>query len=280
MKISKRWMMLSLAAILLGGYACRSSREATVAALEKMPGEERLRSVLASELHYRTLSANLRLSLKTGKKKETAIDARLRIVKNEAIQLSVRIPLLGSEAFRVLITPRRLLVIDRINRQYLSEPMSGIQAMLPFDFDYYSLEALLTNRLFIAGKKDIRPADYSTFKIREDDFQVNLVHTDRQGIRYDFASDHSRRIQSTRMGREKGTQLQCEYGDWGTASDRTPFPLRIRFLLELPENTCTATFAFKSVQVNAEFPIDDSLPAADKYRQITLPQLMKSIQKL
>jgi hypothetical protein len=272
-----------LTGILLGGYSCKSSKEnASVASLQKMSKEERLNTVLSSELQYNTFSSNLKFTIITGKqKKEASVDAQLRIIRNEAIQLSLRIPLLGTEAFKIVITPDRALVIDRLNRLYFSEAMSSVKAQVPFDFDYYSLEALLTNRLFIAGKKEIAPENYSTFKIQESDFRVNFINTDKQGIQYDFTSDYTHRIQSTQMNREEGeAQLQCKYSNWGFASNREYFPLRIDFNLNIPDETYRVNLSFKSIDVDTGFSIDRNVPNSGKYGQITLQQIMKLIKNL
>jgi hypothetical protein len=278
----KRVIVVLVTGILIGAYSCKSTKEISAVALQKMSKEERLNTMIASELQYNTFSSNLKFNVVTGKqKKEISVDAQLRIIKNEAIQLSLRIPLLGSEAFRIVITPDQALIIDRINRQYLSESMINIKAQAPFDFDYYSFEALLTNRLFIAGKKEITPENYVTFKMRENDFSVDFIHTDKQGIAYDFTSDYSHRIQSTLMNQEKwNSQLQCKYSDWGFASNRNHFPLRINLNLNIPTETYTVNLSFKSVDINTEFKIDSNAPTSDKYRPITLQQVMKLIKNL
>jgi hypothetical protein len=274
---------LLLLCIILLAYSCKSSKEAAGSiALPQMTKEERLNHIIQSELSYNTLSSNLKFTLKQEKQgKNISVDAQLRIVKDEAIQLSLRVPLLGSEAFKLLITPENVLVIDRLNKQYLRESMQVIKSKAPFDFDYYSLEALLTNRLFIAGKKEIASPDYSGFKIREDGYLVNIIHTDKQNIQYDFTSDYSNRIQSAQMTAPgKGqSRLQCEYSAWESmAAGKKTFPMLIAFTLWIPDNTYTVDLAFKSVNPNTDFTIDYSVP--NKYRQITLPQVIKLIENL
>lgn len=278
----KKIIILLLTGILLGGYSCKSTKETAVVALQKMSKGERLNTIISSELQYRTFSSNLKFAIRTGKqKKEVAVDAQLRIIKNEAIQLSLRIPLLGNEAFKIVITPDRVLVIDRLNKQYLSESTKDIQAQAPFDFDYYSFEALLTNRLFIAGKKEITPENYATFKVQESDFLVNLINTDTHGIQYDFMSDYSHRIQLTQMNwKKRQSHLQCKYSDWGFASNRNHFPLSIELTLDVPNDTCKVNLSFKSIEINTDFRIDLNAPNPVKYQQITLQQVIELIENL
>jgi hypothetical protein len=275
----KKIVAIVLTGIFLGGYSCKSSKEITGIALQKMTKEERLNSILFSELQYNTISSNLKFTVKPGtQKKEISVDAQLRIIKNEAIQFSLRIPLLGTEAFKILITPEQILVIDRLNKQYLSESMKSMKEKVSFDFDYYSLEALLTNRLFIAGKKEIIPANYPAFKIREDNFSVDVINTDRQGIQYSFTSDYSNRIQQTQLNQEKWkSHLQCQYTHWGLASNKRSFPMQVNLILDVPDDTYKMNLSFYSVDINPDFTIDYHTPNPDKYRQVTLQQIVKLI---
>jgi hypothetical protein len=261
-------------------YSCKTGKETTTVALQKMSKEERLNSIIQSEIQYKTLSSNLKLTLKPGKqKKETSVDAQLRIVKDEAIQFSLRIPILGTEAFKVLITPEKILIVDRLNKQYLLESMADIKTQVPFDFDYYSFEALLTNRLFIAGKKEITPPDYSTFGIRENDYLFTITNTDQQAIRYDFTGDYSNRIQSIQMAQEKwNSHLQCEYTHWGLTSGKRTFPMVLNLQLEVPDDIFRTNLSFQSVDVDTDFVLDDNAP--NRYKQITLKQVIRLIQSL
>lgn len=277
MKNSLRYsiMMLCIFAV-----SCKTGKETATVALSTMTKEERLSSILRSGVPYHHLSSNLKLSIRTGKKNQTtSVDAQLRIIKEEAIQLSLRIPLLGSEAFRIVITPDKILIIDRINKHYLWENLQDIQSQLPFDFDYYSLEALLTNRLFITGKKDISPSDYPAFQIQEDKFQVTLSCTDRQNITYNFTSDYSNRIQAIRMERKQGeSHLQGTYTDWGLTSNKRTFPMTMDWQLNTPEEIHKVNFTHKFVDVDTDFSIDTTIP--NKYRQVTLLQVISLIKSL
>ncbi|GHT87848.1 hypothetical protein FACS189474_1740 [Bacteroidia bacterium] len=248
-------------------------------ALQSMTKEERLNNIIQSGIQYNTLSSNLKLTVKPGKKSGTTVDAQLRVVKAEAIQLSLRVPILGTEAVKILITPDNLLFIDRINKIYLSESMHDIKSKAPFDFDYYSLEALLTNQLFIAGKKEITRSDYPAFQLQEDAFLVNIAYTDKQAIRYDFTGDYSNRIQSARMNQEKWkSQLQCTYTGWGLTSNKRIFPMSVNMTLNIPNEIYTANFTYKSVDVNTDFSIDYTVP--NRYKQVTLQQVLKLIGNL
>ena len=63
-------------------------------------------------------TAKVNLSVDLDGKGPTKVGGTLRIKKGEVIQLSVA-PLLGIEVARVEITPSGVLVLDRVNKQYV-----------------------------------------------------------------------------------------------------------------------------------------------------------------
>ncbi|MDR0542006.1 MAG: DUF4292 domain-containing protein [Dysgonamonadaceae bacterium] len=259
--------------------SCKTGKEISSVTLPTMTAEERIGSIIQSGIEYNNLSSNLKLTVRQRKaNKEIAVDAQLRIVKNEAIQMSLRIPVLGSEVCRILITPDKLLIIDRLNKQYLSENLQDLKTQIAFgfDFDYYTLEALLTNQLFIAGKKEITPADYAVFQIRNDNARAHITYSDQHKILYDFESDYTNHIQTARMEQENGTPcLQCHYTDWGSVSNNRVFPMTLHFRLQIPDGVCDLNCSYKSVVINTEFAIDYTIP--NKYRQVSLQQMNRLI---
>ncbi|GHT73718.1 hypothetical protein AGMMS50262_05300 [Bacteroidia bacterium] len=111
------------------------------------------------------------------KDNEFSVDAQLRILKGKAIQLSFRIPLLGTEAFRVVITPDKLLIIDRLHKSYFSETMEAVKANADFDFDYYELEGQLTDKLFVPGRTEITPVKKKLiFPVASERYTMDLFY--------------------------------------------------------------------------------------------------------
>jgi hypothetical protein len=219
------------------------------------------------------------MSLQDGDKQVSmAIDAQLRIRHNEAFQLSLRVPLLGSEAFRLILTPDKVLVIDRLNKQYVQESMSVLQAQFPFTFDYYMAEALWTNRLFLAGKSSLSKKDLSGFAMDNDKYTIHLKYSDDYATNYIFSCDHTARIQSTQALRESGALgVECVYSAWGQTSKQQTFPMAMQWKLLTNKQPLQLNIAFKSVNTDAPVNIDQSIP--NKYTQASLEQLIRTLKR-
>jgi len=271
---------LLFAGIILFFNGCKTSRSTTSIALSKMGKEERIESIQYQSIPFNTLSSSLRFSIKPGMKKNaTTVNAQLRIIKDQIIQLSLRIPFLGTEVARISITPEQVIIIDRFNKRYVSESMQTLKERTSFDFDFYSLQALFTNQLFIAGKSSISLNDYNSFNWDEDKFLVKLNNTDNQGIHYNFVSDFTNRIIQTEMYKNKeDANVNWSYKDFGLASNNRLFPMKMTMELTVPNDLVTMNLTFNAVDIDADFKLDTTIP--DSYQPMEIEQIIKLIHSI
>ena len=260
--------------------SCKTSRQTKQIALSKQTMEERVELILNQALPYSTFSGNLRFSIKPGMNRgNITTDAQLRIIKDEMIQLSLRIPILGTEAARVNISPDQVIIIDRINRMYFAESMENLKKRFPFDFNFYSLQSLFTNQLFIAGKQELMRDDYTSFNYWEDEFSAILSQKDSRGIIYDFTSDYSHRILKTEVyNSNKAMDMNWDYSDFGRTSNNRLFPMKMNVALTTPKDLVSMNLNFSSVDIDTPFELKAEIPP--KYKPINLDQIIKFIQSL
>ena len=269
-----------LAGIIFLSVGCKTTRQTASGALTEMNKEERIEAIQNQSVSFNTLSSSLRFSYKSKKKNNNAsANALLRIVKDRIIQLSVRIPLLGTEIARISIMPDQIIIIDRMNKRYVSEPVQKLKETVSFDFDFYGLQALFTNQLFIAGKSSVSPADYKTFRRSDDKFYSKLNNTDSQGINYVFTGDYTNRIIQTEMYKDKSkADVNWQYKDFGLTSNSMSFPMQMTVELTVPNDLFTLNLALNNVDIDSDFNLDTSIPKG--YQQVEMQQIIKMIQSL
>jgi hypothetical protein len=247
-------------------------------ALVSRAKEERIEVLKSKSLLYNTFASSLSLNFKVdSKNKNTSLNAQLKIKKNEVIQLSIRV--IGIEAVKIIVTPEQILIIDRWNKKYLAESMKESHVGTLFDFDFYSLQALLTNHIFIAGKSDIESEDYDSFKLKEDEFTASLINTDSHDFHYDFLSDYTNRITQTKIYKNKEEfNLNWYYQNFEPISNRRLFPMKMNLEFKFPEEMLFLDLLFSSVEIDSSFDIDTTVPY--KYQKISIEQFTKLIQSL
>jgi hypothetical protein len=260
--------------------SCKTKEKAVgKIALTSRAKEERIEILKSQAISYNTFSSALSLNFKTNAKNEsTSLGAQLRIKKNEVIQLSFRV-ILGIEVAKVTITPEQIIIIDRINKRYLSEPMEKLRELAPVDFDFYSLQALLTNHLFIAGKPTIDSDDYDSFELTENEYVMSLMNTDSYGIKYNFMGDYTNRITQTEMYKNKDeVDMNWYYQNFDQVSNKRLFPMKMSMELKVPKDLIFLNLAFSNVEIDNSFNLDTGIP--DKYQRINFQQVIKLLQSL
>ena len=130
------------------------------------PQAERIVSTLNSHRsNEQALSAKLDLSLASGDK-QANVGGNLRMKRNDVIQLSIVV--LGlMEAGRIELTPDYLLLVNRLEHQYVKVKYSDVPFLQKAGVDFHTFQSLFWNELFLLGDKGNAP--------REKDFRKKLV---------------------------------------------------------------------------------------------------------
>lgn len=263
------FLIIVFSALLLSLASCRSSKHAVSA-----PGEltskgksDLFRDIIDNSIDYKTISGKVTLELKNGKKSQK-VGAFVKMEKDKAIQLSIR-PFLGMEVFRATITPDSVLIVDRMNKKYTAESISSIQEKLNFNF--YNLQALFTNSIFIPGKKAVSKQDFERFSVSRTD-DVYLLGTMQNKTTYNFAVDASDRIVSTLIFDQNKNTVQWSYADFVKSSDYV-YPTQMLAKIELKDRRMDIGFELPNLEFNKDLDIDYSVTA--KYQKVSLAEIMK-----
>lgn len=229
--------------------------------------------IISSEFPYRTFSAKLNLGMTVGTKPFNS-KANIRIIKDEALQISIQ-PLFGVEMFRLYLNPDTLFLLDRMNKRYVLESITTLKSVYPVGFDYYTIQSLFTNALFISGKRGIDAADYPIFNYnRASDRNYYITTKDREsGIDYSFTVNGDDRITFTHlMLPEKRQNMQWEYHDF-TVLNSVTFPHKMNVALSSTSRKIEAELLFSDVTTDGAFLLALNVPSG--YTRTTMDEVLK-----
>ena len=114
------------------------------------------------------------LNVKMGSKNIT-VPGSLHMRYGEVIRIQAFIPLLGSEVGRIEFTPDYVLVIDRMHKEYIKEDYNKVDFLKNNGLNFYSLQALFWNQLFVPGTKSISEANLMDFGVTETGNSKNIT---------------------------------------------------------------------------------------------------------
>lgn len=268
------WCILLL--LIIGVYSCKSTKRITQAdsALEDKTSSELFKDILFKGLEYKTFSSKLNMTISTGTKTLSS-KGSLRIVNNEAILLSVQ-PLFGIEMFRLYVEPEHIIILDRMNKRYVKESFEDIKGKNPVGFNFYTLQSLFTNNLFIPEKSSVSLKDYKTFRYSEGENNYILAARDKKSnIDYTFSVNGNDQITLTELNMPANQySLQWNY-DQFTLMNNLFFPYEMKIVASTQKRNLNTNISLSSISLNESLSLDTSIP--DSYTKVELKDVLKML---
>ena len=113
-----------------------------------------MQKVSDNQVYATNIVGSMSFNLQAGGK-DITVPGSLHMRKDEVIRLQLFIPILGTEVGRLEFTPTYVLVIDRMHKEYVKADYTQIDFLQQNGINFYSLQALFWNQLFVPGEKKV-----------------------------------------------------------------------------------------------------------------------------
>ena len=276
MKIFKlsKYLIVLLLVLFVGIYSCKPKERIVQAAseLEDKTNSNLFEDILENEVSYSTFSSKLNMSFSTGRKVLNS-RATLRIVRNEAIQLSIQ-PIFGIEMFRLYIQPDCIIILDRMNKRYVQETYDDLKKEYPIGFNFYTLQSLFTNALFIPEQSSVLIDDYNKFRYLQSSDNYLLSGRDKlSDINYSFCVNGNDQITLTQMYiPAKKYSLEWSYDEF-TLVEKLFFPFKMKVSASSQEVNLNTSISLSSINFDESLTLDSSIPSS--YTKVELKEVIK-----
>lgn len=274
----KLYLRLSIVFLFVFGlHSCKTSKQTTSGSGKsiEVSKHEYFEAMLDNEIQYTSLSCKMNIELQSGNTK-LGSKGSFKLIKDKAIQLSVSLPLLGTEMFRMHITPDSVIVLDRLNQRYIAEDISTFKARNA-GLDFNALQCLFTNRLFIPGKSDVTKADYSYFNVNQKDNQMFLTLKGDKKLNYTFAGNSDSHIVSSYIGMQSTDYLMdWKYSEFENTGNSL-FPSKMNVMVTGKGKNLNVYFTFSKIEKNTLTNVDFSIPG--KYKRMDINDLLNFLVK-
>lgn len=125
-----------------------------------------VQKVANQKVNTQNIVGKMSLNVQMGSK-NISVPGSLHMRYGEVIRIQAFIPLLGSEVGRIEFTPDYVLVIDRMHKEYIKEDYNKVDFLKNNGLNFYSLQALFWNQLFMPGTASIKDANLMEFGVTE-----------------------------------------------------------------------------------------------------------------
>lgn len=182
MKIKNILFAVALGGMTLAMAGCGSKKaatEGTSSTVDKHNGGNVqalafVQKVANQKVSTQNIVGKMSLNVQMGSK-DITVPGSLHMRYGEVIRIQAFTPLLGSEVGRIEFTPDYVLVIDRMHKEYIKEDYNKVDFLKNNGLNFYSLQALFWNQLFVPGTKSISEANLMDFGVTEAGNSKNIT---------------------------------------------------------------------------------------------------------
>lgn len=274
--IMKHLLLISSIVILLA--ACSSTRgldkTGTPSTQTENTAQAYTRRVLHNAQTKPCITARVSVDIKAFGK-DVGINGSLKMKRDDVIQLSLS--LMGFEVGRLEFTPDTVLIIDRINKQYVQARYSDVDFLRGADLDFYALQAMFWNEIFVPGQRNTALA-IDRFRVTESGDHTLLHLVDAKKLDYSFltatkAATLNRLTVISQNSKEEG-QVICRYSNFAPL-DKKPFPQNISLDFKGNGQSFAMEIGLSGTNNNTKWDYRTTIPA--KYKPRDARSLLKQL---
>ncbi|HSB92021.1 MAG TPA: DUF4292 domain-containing protein [Flavitalea sp.] len=123
------------------------------------------KAVQANHITFNTFSGKMKVNFDDNRGKKNDFNAFIRIKKDSMIWVSINAAL-GIEAFRILITPDSVKVLNKLDKEAQLRSVSYLQEVTKIPFNFYQLQDLLIgNPVFLDSTFDSYQQDVNSISL-------------------------------------------------------------------------------------------------------------------
>lgn len=244
-----------------------------------------LRKVYDNEVYANSISSKIKFTLTSGSK-DITVSGSLKMKKDEVIRIQLT-PLGLMEAGRLEFAKDYVLIVDRINKEYVKAGYDEIDFLKINGLDFYALQALFWNRLFIPGTQKVTDSSLNNFDVTFNDAVADVpVSLERGNMRYVWNTEKSNgRINSvdvTYSSRTNGkTSVTCTYGSFKPFSSKYfPSDITLRMQSDAMKSgkNIIMNIAINGFDTSSDWETNTSLPK--RYKQVSARDVMNRLLKM
>jgi len=233
----------------------------------------------------RFITSKVKFSVEVGAQKLT-LTGNLKMKRDDVIRLQL-MAFGFVEAGRIEMTKDYVLIMDRINKQYLKAPWMQIDFLRNTGLNFNSMQSLFWNELFkpnpvIVGKKAVADttATFSTIESGDDMIiQLNEGKMDYSWLvgRNDALIKMANIQYKDRFNSENNAQLNWDYDKFEMFSSKK-FPMKHAISLTTAKKDVKLGMTLNYIGSDTEW--ETRTEVSNKYREVTVDEILRRFMSL
>jgi hypothetical protein len=238
--------------------------------------------VKANTQDVQFVTSKLKFTVEYGPQ-QISLTGNLRMHRNNVIRLQL-MAFGFVEAARLEFTPEYVLLLDRINKQYLKAPYNYVDFLRNSGINFNTLQALFWNELFAPGKQEVDSTLFNKYNavLGQEDVVITYEQDQNSKMAYSWlANNESGRIRmaniSYRDNIKGNTQLNWDYQEF-TKLGKKLFPNLMNVTLTTPEKE--VKLGIRLNYLGNESDWEPRTKVSDKYREVDVDEILRRFMAL
>lgn len=227
------------------------------------------------------VTSKLKFTVEMGDRKMT-LTGNMRMKRDDVIQLQL-MAFGFVEAGRLEFTNDYVLVMDRVNKQYLKTPYRNVAFLRNSGINFHTLQALFWNELFLPGQEGVDSTMFQRFATTRGGDEV-IISLEEEGSKMNYswlANDKTGQIKMANIAyrdRIKGnTQLNWDYLEFAKMGNQQ-FPSDMTVTLTTQDKELKLGIKLNYLDNKSEW--ETRTVVSDKYHQVTIEEILQRFMAL
>lgn len=241
-----------------------------------------VQKVSDNQVYSKNITGNMSFNLQMGDK-DITVPGALRMRKDEVIRIQLFIPIIGTEVGRLEFTPKYVLIVDRLHKEYIKADYNQIDFLQKQGVNFYSLQALFWNQLLLPGVQKVSESDLKEFDVNLLSSNNNVPVSFKQGnMTYTWQADHATgRINQADVNYKTGNSsstLHIDYGDFRNVGVKLfPATQRLTFMTDATKKKQELHINIEMDEVKTDSNWDAETQVSSKYKQVSPTDVLGKI---
>lgn len=237
-----------------------------------------LRKVYDNAVYSSNVVSKIKFAINTGSN-DVSVAGSLHMKKDAVIRIQIT-PFGIMEAGRLEFTPDYVLIVDRIHKEYVKAAYTDVDFLQRNALDFYALQALFWNQLFVPGMKNITDSSLKKFTAKLDGTALTEVSLTHGNMKYVWSTDSKTGyINSLNAvysgGGNNNTSVNCKYSAF-KAMGAKQFPTDIFLTLSTKAIKKASKMSLR-LQLNTlsnESGWEEKTEVSSKYKKVSVQEIL------
>lgn len=244
-----------------------------------------VQKVSDTQVYAKNITGSMDLSITLGSK-NISVAGSLKMRKNEVIRIQLQAPVLGFEVGRLEFTPKYVLIVDRIHKEYIKADYNQVDFLQKQGVNFYSLQALFWNQLLLPGTQKVSESDLKKF-----DADLNVagelvpVSFKQENMTYTWKANRSNgRINQADVNYCIGSSnstLHIDYSNFKSVGVKFfPATLKLAFKTNATQKQHEMHVSISMNEVKTDANWDAETQLSSKYKQVAPEDVLNKIMNM